>query len=94
MDIKVIGLKTYSFTSKDNRLVEGAKLHYLTDIIHTDSINGYLPIEETITLNLANKFDKIPGVYDCQVSINRNNDGEPILSITDAAFKSELEFVW
>lgn len=82
--------KAYSFTDeKTGQVFEGQKISYISS---QKDENGHLPIQVSLSLELAQKVDKLPGVYKAKYGVVPGKGNKPSVTLVDLEFLSSYEF--
>lgn len=88
--ILIIGKNNpYSFVDeKTGQVIEGQKISYLSS---QKNENGHLPIQVSLSLELAKKVDKAPGVYNAKFAMVPGKQNKPTITLVDLTFLTSYD---
>ena len=92
MKMLLVGAKGYSFTQENGKEVEGAKITLLpsTPTMMDDLQKGYLPIQETVTLDLM-KTLYVPGIYEVDYAMTSGRGNKATMKLSQLKFVREVD---
>lgn len=81
--------KPYSIADeKTGQVIEGQKISYISS---QGDENGRLPIQVSLSLELASKIEKFPAVYKVKYGVVPGKGNKPSLALVDFEFLSSYE---
>lgn len=94
-EMLLIGWKGYSFTQSDGQKVEGAKITLvpLNAVLKNSLQEGYLPIQETLELDVARSLE-VPGIYNVGYTMLPGRNNKPTMQLSTLDFVRKVDFTF
>lgn len=89
--ILITGYKSYNFKDTNGDNQSGVKISYLASNNNTDTISGYLPIQQSLPYDFL-KVLKGAGVYIAKLEFGVGAGNKATIKIVDLKFVKEVNF--
>lgn len=93
--IIVLSAKCWSMEDEETKVVRaGVSIHYiltqnLSDFTDTDGTRGYIPIKQSIPIELQKNLVSVPGIYDADLTM-KVSDGKNVLKVTSLDYVGDF----
>ncbi len=88
----VIGVRRYDFKDDSGDRVRGLTLHYvMPEASSEEDTQGYLPLREGISLDLASQIPEVPGYYDLRHEMRPGRNSRPTPTLVSLTFEGPAE---
>lgn len=91
--VLVTGVKKYNFENANKEVIKGNKVSYLSEIkMHTDKIEGYLPIQANVEDEVVQSLKEIPGIYKEIYEMVPGKNNAPTPKLVGLEFVKPIDF--
>lgn len=93
--IIVLSAKPWSMEDEETKSIRaGISINYilttsLSNFTDTDGTRGYIPIKQSIPVEMNKKLVSVPALYDAELSM-KVSGGKNVLSITDLDYVGDM----